>query len=123
MLVYLRAYFQAIAAGDTARKRVALFLDFGSHARAFAEVVGAVDGDPGLHALETFEHELAIDGKIAHDGKFGHGLDAYGLFELIDQRGAGHAGLAVDEHGAGAADFFQAIRIVGDWSGLACRRG
>ena len=74
-------------------------------------------GIQALTRLRTFEHELAIDGEIADDREFGHGLDADGLFELIDQRGAGHAGFAVDEHGAGAADFFEAIRIVGDRSG------
>jgi hypothetical protein len=27
------------------------------------------------------------------------------LLEIVDERRAGHAGLAVDAHGAGAADF------------------
>ncbi len=32
---------------------------------------------------------------------------------VVDQRRAGHARLAVDQHGAGAADLFQAVGIVG----------
>ena len=51
-------------------------------------------------------------------GKLCHRLDADRLFELIDQRGAGHACFAVDEHGAGAADFFEAVGIVGDRRGF-----
>ena len=40
-----------------------------------------------------------------------------GCSEFVDERGAGHHGLAVDEHGAGAADFFEAIGVVGDGRG------
>ncbi len=37
--------------------------------------------------------------------------------ELVDEGGAGHAGFAVDEHGAGAADLFEAVGVVGDGGG------
>src|ERR1700739_691736 len=67
--VYLRADFKAEAAGHAAGERVALFLDFGGDAGAFAEAVGAVDGDPGFDAFERVEHELAIDGEVADDGE------------------------------------------------------
>lgn len=116
--VDLRANFQATAARDAARKRIAFFLNFGGHARTFAEVVGAVDGDPGLNALQGVEHELAIYGEIADNRKFGHGFEADGVLELVDKSRTGHLGPAVDDHGAGTADFFEAIGFVGDRSGL-----
>src|SRR6266849_3648860 len=116
--IHLRADFQATATRNAARKRIALFLNFGRNARTFAEAVGAVDGNPGLYALQAFEHELAIHSEIAHQWKFAHGLDADRLLEFIHQRGAGHADLAVDHHGAGAADFFQAIGVIGDGRGF-----
>ncbi len=47
----------------------------------------------------------------------GDGLVFVGAGELVDQRGAGHGGLAVDEHGAGAADLFEAVGVVGDGGG------
>src|SRR6266849_10245534 len=59
MLIHLRTNLQAVPATDAVRKRIALFLNFGRHARAFAKIVSTVDGNPGLHALEAFEHELA----------------------------------------------------------------
>src|ERR1019366_3291180 len=37
---------------------------------------------------------------------------------VVEQRGAGHAGASVDEHGAGAADLFETRRIVSDRRGL-----
>src|SRR5260370_31082048 len=66
MLIHLRANFEAVPAADAVRKRIALFLNFGRHARGFAEIVSAVDGNPGLHALEAFEHELTVEGYVAH---------------------------------------------------------
>src|SRR5256885_2896184 len=86
MLIHLWANLEAISARDAIRKRITFFLNFGRYARAYAEIVSAVDGNPGFHALEAFEHELAIDGEIAHQRKLGHRLDSNGLFELIDKR-------------------------------------
>src|SRR5258706_9683546 len=114
----LGTHFQAIAAGNAGGEFVCLFLGFRRDARAFAKIVSPVDRNPRLDALQAFEHELAIDGEVAHDWKFRHRLKPDGLFQLVDQRGAGHARLSIDQHGAGAADFFQAIGIVGDGSGL-----
>jgi hypothetical protein len=61
---------------------------------------------------------MAIDSEVADDGKFGERLKLDGLIEFIDQRRASHAGLAIDEHGAGAADFFEAVGVVGNGRGL-----
>ncbi len=47
----------------------------------------------------------------------GDGLVFVGAGELVYERGAGHHGLAVDEHGAGAADLFEAVGVVGDGRG------
>src|SRR3984957_20885025 len=84
VLVHLRANFQTISAGDAARKRISLLLRLGSHARTFAEIVAAVDGNPGFDALQAFEHELAIDGEITNHGKFRHRLDTDGGAEMED---------------------------------------
>jgi len=116
--VYLRADFEAEAAGHAAGERVTFFLDFRGDAGTFAEAVGAVNGDPGLHALEGIEHELAIDSEVAHDRELGHRLDGDWLRELIHEGRAGHFDLAVDDHGAGAADFFEAVGVVGDGGGF-----
>src|ERR1700676_2802604 len=115
--VNLRADFEAEATGHAAGERVTLFLDFGGDAGAFAEAIGAVDRDPGFYALERVEHELAIYGEVADDWEFRHGLDCDGLRELIDEGGAGHFDFAIDDHGAGAADFFEAVGVVGDGRG------
>jgi len=108
----LRANLQAISAADAARERIGFFLRFGSYARTFAEIVAAVDGNPGLDALQALEHELTIDGEIPHDGKFRHRFDADRLFKLVDQGRARHARFTVDQHRARTANFFQAVRIV-----------
>ncbi len=65
-----------------------------------------------LSALQALEHEIAIDYEIAHEREFCEGLEANRLREIVDERGAGLAGLAVDEHRASAANFFEAIRVV-----------
>ncbi len=104
------------------RERVVGFLLLREDARAGAEVVGAVDGNPGLDGLEVFEEHGAVDLEIADQRELGERLDLDGLLEIVDQRGAGHAGLAVDAHGAGAADLFEAIGVVGDGRGGAGRR-
>src|SRR6267378_2094474 len=116
--IHLRANFQAVSATDAIRKRVALLLNLRRDARPFAQIVSPVDRNPRLHALQAFEHHLPVNGKIAHQGEFRHRRDSNGLVELVHQRGTGHASLPVDEHGARAANFFQAIRIVGDGRGL-----
>src|SRR5258707_343998 len=118
MLVHLRTNLEAVPARDAIRKRIAPFLNFGRYARAFAKTVSAIDGNPGLHALQAFKHELAIHGEIAHQRKLGHRLDSNRLFELVDKRRTRHARLAINQHRAGPADLFEAIRIVGNGRGL-----
>src|SRR5262249_46237971 len=54
----LGAGVEAASATDTARQGIALFLQILRNARASAHVVGAVDGDPGLDALEIVEEAL-----------------------------------------------------------------
>src|SRR6266403_4291119 len=66
VLIHLRANFQAVSATDAIRKRVPLLLNLGRDARPFPQVVSAIDGDPRLHALQAFEHKLAIHREIAH---------------------------------------------------------
>src|SRR5262249_21319345 len=117
-VVDLRADFEATAATDAGGEFVGLLLRSSRHARAFAEVVGAIDRYPGLDALETVEHELPIDREIADDGKLREWFEANGLFELVDECGASHTRAAVDEHGAGTTDFFETIGVVGDRRGL-----
>src|SRR5450432_1588667 len=118
VFVHLGANFQAVAAGDALREGVADFLGFGRDARAGAEVVGAVDRNPALGAFQIFEHGAAIDLQVAHQRKLGERLEADGLFEIVDERGASLAGLAIDDHGASAADFFEAVGVVGDRGGF-----
>ena len=74
-------------------------------------------GTQALTAFEILEDHAAVDGEIAHDGKLGERLELDRLLEIVDQRRAGHAGASVDQHGAGAADFLEAIRVVGDGRG------
>src|SRR6266481_1652921 len=114
----LGTHFQTIAAGDAPRKRIRFLLHLGRHAGAFAEVVRTVDGDPRLDAFEALEHELSVDAQISDHWKFRKRLDADGLIELIYKGGTRHASPAVDEHGARAADLFEAVGLVADWSGL-----
>ncbi len=120
----MRADLHADGAGDAVREWVALLLNLRGLAWACSEVVGAVDGYPGFYFLEVFEEDGAVDGEVADYGELaergeGDGLVFVRAGELVNERGAGHGGLAVDEHGAGAADLFEAVRVVGDGSGRA----
>src|SRR5579863_1976835 len=104
--INLRTNLQAYAASDAPGKRVGFLLRFGSHLWTFAHIVGAINGDPSLHALQILKHDVAIHGQIADHGELGHGLNSDGLIKMIDKSRAGHAGFAVNYHRAGAADFF-----------------
>ncbi len=121
-VVELRADLHAAAAGDAVGEGVALLLDLRELLGAGAEVVGAVDGNPGLYLLEIFEEHGAVNLQVADDWELRQGGEGDGfargfLLKLVDESGAGHAGLAVDEHGAGAADLFEAVGVVGDGCG------
>ena len=118
IFIYFGANFQAVAAADALRQGVAHFLRLRRHARAGADVVRAIDGNPAFGALQIFEHGAAIDLQVADQRKFGQRLQANRFFQFVDQRSAGLARLAVDQHGAGAANFFQAVRVVGDRGGF-----
>ena len=69
VLVELRADFHAAGAGDAVRERVIRFLLLRVDARAGAEIVGAVDGNPGLDAHEVFkQHASGRPGDRAPEG-------------------------------------------------------
>ena len=75
-------------------------------------------GTQALTRLEVLEEHGAVDRRDrGRGGTCESGASRDGLLEIVDQRGAGHAGLAVDEHGAGAADLFEAVGVVGDGRG------
>src|ERR1700674_2879617 len=118
MAIHLRADLEAVPASDAIRKRIAFFLNFRRYARAFAEIVSAIDGNPRLHALEALKHKLAVDREVAHQRKLGHRLDSNWLLKLIHQRRTSHARFSIDQHRARSADLLQALRIVGDRCGL-----
>ena len=93
VFVELRADFHAAGAGDAVGERVIGFLLLREDTRAGAEIVGAVDRNPGFDAHQVFEENRAVDLEIADERKFGERLELNGLFEIVDQRGAGHAAL------------------------------
>src|ERR1700674_1683074 len=66
VLIHLWANFQAVSATNAIRKRIPLLLNLRGNTRPFAQIVSPVDRNPRFHALQAFEHELAIHGKIAH---------------------------------------------------------
>jgi hypothetical protein len=123
VLVELRADFHAAGAGDAVGERVIGFLLLGEDTWAGAEIVGAIDGDPCFDAHEVLKEYGAVDLEIADERELRQRRDLDGLFQILNQRRAGHAGLAVDEHGAGATNFFEAIGVVGDGSGVATLGG
>jgi hypothetical protein len=55
-------------------------------ARAGAEIVGSVDGDPGLDGLEVFEEDGTVDLEVADERKLGERLDLDGLLEIVNER-------------------------------------
>ncbi len=90
----MRAGFEAAAATDAAGQGVALLLRFLAFGRACAQVIGAVDGHPGLDALEVVEQPAAIDPEIAHEWELGHGFERDRLAVGADLVDEGAAALA-----------------------------
>src|SRR5437867_5296426 len=117
LLVELRANFHAAAARNAARERVDGFLLLHGHAWTGTEVVSTVHWHPGLYTLEIFEQYTAISGQVANYRKFRERLEPDRLFEFVHQRGAGHACLAIDKHGARPANFFKTIGLVSNGCG------
>lgn len=114
VLVPFRANLEAIPTGDASGKRVARFLQPGSHFRAFAERVGAVNRDPALCALKILKHLRTIYNKISHERKFCQRFDAGQLLESTHKRGASLARLAIDQHRKSATDFLEAAGFIAD---------
>jgi len=88
-VVELGADLHADGAADAVGEWVALFLNLGSLFGAGAEVVGAVDGDPGFDGLEVLEEDGAVDGEVADYGELaergeGDGLVFVGAGQLVD---------------------------------------
>ncbi|CDN41770.1 hypothetical protein BN871_AL_00170 [Paenibacillus sp. P22] len=110
-VVDVRASLEADAASHALGQLVSpLALRLG-HPWSRTEIVGAVDRNPCLDALEGIEHALAVDDEVAHDRERAHRSDAYRLLQLVDQGAARLARLAVDDHGAGSAYFLEAVRL------------
>ena len=67
VLIELRADLHAAAAGDAIRERVIGFLLLREYARTGAEIVGAIDGNPGFDAHQIFKEDGAIDLEVADE--------------------------------------------------------
>src|ERR1019366_2699189 len=109
VFIELRANLHAAAAGDAVRQRVVSFLLLREDARSGAEIVRSIDGNPGFDGHQVVKEDRAIDLEIADQRELREGLNLDGLFEVVNERRAGHARFAVDKHGAGTADFLKAI--------------
>src|SRR3984957_7454297 len=114
ILVELRAGLHTTTTGNTARKRISLFLLLRTHARTRSQIVAAIDGNPGFHRLQVFEQNVPINRKITDHWELGKRFQPDGLLELVYEGRARHASPPVDEHGAGAANFLKTIGVVGD---------
>src|SRR6266404_1942784 len=114
VVVVLRARLEAAAARHATRERISVLLHLLGHARAGAEIVGAVDRHPRAHAFQALEHAAAIDREIAHDRELLHRLEHDRARQRVDERRARLADLPVHEHRARAADLFQAVGVPRD---------
>ena len=118
----LRAGFEAAAAGHATRQAVTQFLRFLRFTWPGAQTRQAVGRHPTFDLLEVFEHALTVDPKVADDGELTHRFkhDLVGIFQqFVDQRGTTLTNAAVDDHGACAADFFEAAAVPDDRRRLA----
>lgn len=108
VVIDLGAGFEAAAAGHAFAELIHFFADFFGHARTFAKVVGAVNGDPSFDAFEVVKHGLSVHDEIADDGKLFERFENDGVGKFIHEGRTCLARHPVDVHGAGTADFFQA---------------
>ena len=114
LFIKLRTSLHAAAARDAAGKGISLLLLFRGDTRAGAKIIGAIDRNPRFNGFKVFEDNTAIRGQVADDWELRERFKSYGLFEIVDQRRTSHARAPVDEHGARAAYFLEAIRVVSD---------
>ena len=63
----LRADLHAQATGHAARQGVGLLLYRRVDARAGTEVIGPIEGNPGLHLLQVLKEHAAIYSQVAYD--------------------------------------------------------
>lgn len=114
----LRARIDAAATTHAFAQRISDRLLGGGLPRAGSGVVVAIDRDPGFDPLQVVKQPRAIDHQVAHDGKLGHRAEFnLGWFigeQLIDECRTGLPDLAVDDHRARAADFFETVAIPRD---------
>jgi len=110
----VRANLEAAAAGHAARDSISFLLDLRRNARPRPQVVRSVNLDPTLDTLERVEHPTAINLQVSHHRKFRERFERDFGADLVNQRRAGHPRDPVDEHGATAADVFQAILLPDD---------
>ena len=114
----LRAGIQAAATAHAFGKGISNLLISRALPRAGAHVDVTVDGNPGFDLLQGPEKAAAVNYQIADDGEFRHRLefDFAGAIrqQLVHEGGAALPHLAVDDHRASAADFFQTVAIPGD---------
>lgn len=123
MRVDLRAGFQARAAGHTLGEFIRLLPVALGDARAGAEVIRAVNRDPAPDFLEVLKHPRAVHGEVLDDRELGHRLQRDGLWQVVHQRRTALADLAVHQHGAGAADVFEAVHFPHRGRGLLAVAG
>jgi hypothetical protein len=83
VLFELRSHCHTTAARDATRQRISKLLLLRRNARASAEVVTAVHGDPGLYSFQVLEQNASIHGEVTHHGKFAEWLQSDGLFEFV----------------------------------------
>src|ERR1700751_712350 len=88
--IELRANFHTAGAGDAVRQWVVRFLLLREDAWAGAEIVGAVDRNPGFDAHEVVEKDGSVYLKIADQREFGQRLYRDRLLQIFNERGAGH---------------------------------
>src|SRR5579871_3108903 len=119
-LIKLRASLHAAAAGYAARDRIGFLLLSWRDTRTGPEIIRAIDRHPGFYSFQVLKDHAAINGQIADDRELAERFQTDRLLQLIDQSRTCHPGFAIDEHGTGATNFFQAVGIVSDGSrGLA----
>src|SRR6476469_230568 len=96
----LRANFHAQATRDAACEGIGLLLHRRIDARAGAQIISPVYGNPGLHLLQVLEQHASIYSQVTYDREPRQRFETNRLFELVDEGGARHGSSTIDSHGA-----------------------